>query len=51
MMLPGNGWPVAGSRMICGELKNPLFAVSSSLKSPCRIFAVGTVARFVWPAR
>ncbi len=46
MMLPGNGWPVSGSRMICGELKNG-FVPSSWLKSPRRIASVGTVAVFV----
>ena len=47
MMLPWNGWPVSGSLMIRAPLKNPLAGSSSSLKSPVRIFAVGTVAVFV----
>ena len=42
MTLFGNGCPVAGLRMICGVLKNR-FEPSSSLKSPARIAAVGTV--------
>src|SRR6478735_8229342 len=47
MMLPGNGCPVAGLMITFGEVKNVL-APRSSLKSPRRIFSVGTVAVLVW---
>ena len=43
MTLPGNGWPVSGSRTMRAPLKNPLFGSSSSPKSPRRIRSVGTV--------
>src|SRR4030088_2479802 len=40
---PGNGAPVAGSRMICGALYQRLGAVSHSPKSPFFMRVVGTV--------
>ena len=51
MMLPGNG--SAGRRIDDhrAPVKNPLLAPRSSLKSPVRIFAVGTVAVLVWVAK
>ena len=47
MMLLGNGWPVAGLLMTRAPEKKPLFGLSSSLKSPLRIAAVGTVTLLV----
>ncbi len=43
MTLFGNGWPVSGSMIRAGPDMKPLFAFSSSLKSPRRIASVGTV--------
>ena len=39
----GNGWPVAGSRTITLRPKKGLAGSRSSLKSPSRIFRLGTV--------
>ena len=45
--LPGKGCPVSGSRTSTWRPKNGLVALNSSLKSPRRMAAVGTVRVFV----
>ena len=47
MMFPWNATPVCGSMIGRAPVKNPLAGSRSSLKSPVRIFAVGTVAVLV----
>src|SRR5678815_3510273 len=51
MTLPGNGEPVAGSRMICAEPNHRFGAVSHSPKSPLFMRAVGTRRVLVWVCR